>query len=889
MPALVGYAAAFSAAVSAWLVRGALAIQSSAPDASKVGILPPLWELGLFVLLAACVVFLLRPSSDRLLPLFATGLCILPWLPGVRSPALLMWTGPLGALVWAGAVTASVVAGQSRLAALLAKFNSAAIWTPSRAPFVASAAACAFFAVVAYGARGAVPLGDEPHFLIITQSILKDGDIRIENNHAQHDYEAYFSGPLQPDFWRRGQNGAIYSIHAPGLPALVAPAFFLGGYPGVVVFLVLVASLGAGLLWRLAYAISGRTSSAWFAVAATASATPVAFHSFTVYPDGPAGVIVLSGVWALFRLARISPSIPLGSARSWMLHGLALAVLPWMHTRLVALAGLLAIIILLRMPRTRDGLTRAAAFVSVPVVSAVAWFGFFFVIYGTPNPAAPWSSLVSSWRFIPGGLSGILFDQQFGALPYAPILLVGVVGWFVALGGRRRLALELALIAVPYMILTTQLWIWWGGGSAPARFWTPLFWLGGVPAAVAWSHAKTRATRGSAIGLLLVSALTTLGLAYAFGGRLAYNVRDGYAQWFDWLSPLTDLPLGLPSFFRLIERQSIYDLQILVVVAGVVAAFVALRWLDRRVRGTGAFALLMLSFYALAGMLVVTILWQANGSTGVRVTTAQLRLLDAARADGRIGVTYRGAFLRFSHSDVMLRDLRIGSPPRLTAGTEPAALVLPGWFPAGTYTLKAELPTDTPSSYDVRVLRAGAPILQATAPAAAPQLALTVTLPVDAPALILRGRGLRSAFLAPTHVATPRERFSVERATSARRYGSTIAWLMDRNAFDDPDGIWTAGRGAQTRLLLQPDAGPMVRLLVRNGPVANEATLSTEGGNWSWTMTFGPEEERETQVPVDPARGAVLLRVVSHGGFRPSEVDPGSHDTRLLGVWMSPR
>ena len=30
-----------------------------------------------------------------------------------------------------------------------------------------------------------VPSGDEPHYLIITQSLLKDGDLRIENNHQQ--------------------------------------------------------------------------------------------------------------------------------------------------------------------------------------------------------------------------------------------------------------------------------------------------------------------------------------------------------------------------------------------------------------------------------------------------------------------------------------------------------------------------------------------------------------------------------------------------------------------------------------------------------------------------------------------------------------------------------
>jgi hypothetical protein len=55
----------------------------------------------------------------------------------------------------------------------------------------------------------------EPHYLIITQSLLNDGDLKIENNHAQEDFRSYFGGRLRPDFLRRGQDGD-YSIHAPG-------------------------------------------------------------------------------------------------------------------------------------------------------------------------------------------------------------------------------------------------------------------------------------------------------------------------------------------------------------------------------------------------------------------------------------------------------------------------------------------------------------------------------------------------------------------------------------------------------------------------------------------------------------------------------------------------
>ena len=383
--------------------------------------------------------------------------------------------------------------------------------------------------------------------------------------------------------------------------------------------------------------------------------------------------------------------------------------------------------------------------------------------------------------------------------------------------------------------------------------------------------------------------MTTIGLAYAAGGSLAFNGRDGYARWFDWLSPMTDLPLGLPSFFRFIERQSIFYLQILVLVVPFLAAFITLRWLDRYVRGTGAFTLLLLTVYAAAGMLVLTILWRANDSAGVRTTAGQLRLLDAARDDYRIGVAYGGGFVRFSHPDAVLQDLRIETPPRLTVGSNAPALVLPGWIPAGRYRLAADVDRGAPSQFEVRVLSAGPAIVHAEVPTSAEFRGLTVTLPVDTPALILRGQGLHSGFLRPEHVATHRERFSVSRANSARRYGTTIVWFVDRNAFDDPDGLWTAGGGVAARVLLQPDAGTSVRLLVRNGPETNEVEFQNDESNWRARLTLDAGQEEEVEVPVDPARGAVLLRVVSRGGFRPSEVEPGSRDTRLLGVWLLPR
>jgi hypothetical protein len=872
------YAAAVCAAVALWLARGALAVQSAAPGAPRVGILPPWWELALFVLAAASAVFLLRPSRATVTPLFATLLMIAPWAPGVTAPWLLVWTGPLAAAVLLAAALATVWPWLARQASRVVRGTLV-----QRPPLLTACLAFLLFGIVAFGARAMVPTGDEPHYLVITQSLLYDGDIKIENNHARRDSASYFPGPLRPDYFVRGRNGAIYSVHAPGLSVLIAPAFLAGGYIATVVFLIVIASVGVGLAWHVAYELTGRAGAASYAAAAVTMATPIAFHTFAVYPDGPGGVLVLTGAWALFR-RELSP-------RALVWHGVALAALPWLHTRFAVLAGLIGVFILLRLPRTSEGLRRAAAFLAVPMVSGLAWFAYFWVIYGTPNPEAPYGDFMASqasWSFVTGGIAGVLFDQQFGSMLYAPVFAIAFAGWVVMLRHRRTLAVELAVLAIPYLVATTHLRMWWGGSSAPARFQVPILWLGAIGAAMAWAAARSRAARASALAALGVSAFSTLALAFVDGGRRAYNSRDGYSLWLDWLSPLGDLPLGLPSFFRWHGQEWVLHLQILFMLAFFAAAFLAVRIVDRLVRpATGTLGLFLLVAYAAAGMGTLRLLWWPNDSTGLRPAISQIDLLRAAADERRIGLAYSARFPHRVSPDAAVQTMRVESPVRMLVGDEPPALVLPGWIPAGTYELQLNVRGSAPAPYEVRVMRTDRPVLTGDARI---QASPVLTVPADLPAIIVRGSGLAASSLRPRHIFTRREKGGERRARSARRYGDTVVWYLDGNAFNEPQGFWVRG-AADSTVILQPDQRrrPAVRVLVRNGAVPNHVTLALEDGSWREPLELAPGSEREIEVPVSPKLGCAALRVASRDGFRPSEVDRGSADSRFLGVWIEPR
>ena len=71
---------------------------------------------------------------------------------------------------------------------------------------------------------------------------------------------------------------------------------------------------------------------------------------------------------------------------------------------------------------------------------------------------------------------GLLFDQKFGLLVYAPLYVLTAVGAWQLLREPRwktQTAAPLAL-AILYAAACAQLYIWWGGSSAPARFLVPI-------------------------------------------------------------------------------------------------------------------------------------------------------------------------------------------------------------------------------------------------------------------------------------------------------------------------------------------------------------------------------------------------------------------------------
>lgn len=896
-------AATLAAAVAAWLSQSTLAV--SGLEGSRIGLLPiSAFSIAIAVAAGVAVAALARAGAS-LVPVWLLALIVLPWLPLPVPAAFLIWAGSIRWLIWSGvalAMLATVPAGAHR-PRLEHSLNGVVAIARARPRFAAGALAFVIFAVAAWEVSPSVPGGDEPHYLVITQSLLLDRDLKIENNHKRGDYHAYYAGPLAPHYIRRGTNGEIYSIHAPGLAALVAPAFAVAGYRGVVLYLLLIAACGSALAWQLAWLASGRHAAAWFGWAAVTLSATTIFHSFTVYPDGVGGAIALTGVWALLRAEEERRT---GGTRllPWLLHGLALALLPWLHSRFALLAGSIGALVLLRLSLTKNPAGKAVAFLSVPAVSAVCWMGFFRAIYGVADPSAPYGATRDfSLAFIPGGLAGLLFDQRFGLIANAPVLFVGFAGLVMMLRmprvttpapdssglADRRLALELLFVMVPYLLTATSYAMWWAGWSAPARFANPAVPILAIPCAVAWNRIQNRASRAMAAGALALTAFLSCVLVLTDGGRLAYNTRETAALWLDWASRVTPLAAGVPIWFRGLEGVFARDLAVWAV------ALVLAWWCTRALAGStalrsrGRFLTAVIVVHVAAVMIAVTTVWWLHGVNGLVAAPAQLEVLRRVATEPRaVAVQVRPPRVLANERLLdMLRLELVVRPPTIAGGrTDSTVAVLPA-IPAGRYRVR--IGGGGPAGW--LMLGIGQDQFALWSEALTwPAPPIDIEFPVDVRALIIRGdenarRAVRRVAVEPISIVPASARLTDLIARRAVKYESVSVFFLDDRSFPEPEGFWVGGSRESTFVVQADRPQSSVDLHLRNVPEANRFTL--ESGQWREELTLAPGEDRVVQVPLGPGQRSALVRATSTSGFRPSESNPDSRDDRFLGVWIT--
>jgi hypothetical protein len=451
-----------------------------------------------------------------------------------RLPSLGLLRGPAAwVLVAVGALLAllRVVGGRRP------EWAGALGRTPSWRLLVAATAAYA--GVGLWHAGGLQVSGDEPHYLVMAQSLWRDHDLDLRDEYDGEEWAEFVPGPLRPHWGGARADGRPFPAHSPGLPLLLAPAYAALGREGCVLLMALAAAATALVCRRLALQLTGdetASGAAWLA----AAGPPLFFYSFHLYTEAPSALAAGSSLALLLG----APSV----AAAALAAGCA-AVLPWLHVKMIPAAAALGLVALVRL-RGRA----LAAFLAVAGAAAASFGLYYASVFGLPSPLAlyggvPADARVLTWRVLPG----LFLDRSFGLLPIAPVFLLALAGLPAVV--RRREAWPHALVGLAVLAPLLSWRMWWGGQCPPARFLVPMVPLLGVALALRLARARTGLARWFP-GLLLTGAV--LGVVAVAEPTARVLLNRGNRPTRLWAALSDGVPIGgyLPTLTHASERDA---------------------------------------------------------------------------------------------------------------------------------------------------------------------------------------------------------------------------------------------------------------------------------------------------------------------------------------------
>jgi len=270
--------------------------------------------------------------------------------------------------------------------------------------------------------------GDEPHYIMITQSLVEDGDFDLKNNFDEKTYHKYL--PIDLRFHGGEHNGKYRSFHLPGVSFLLIPFYWLFGVLGVgklippALYFRLAASVinaffALGLFLILKRKFPDRDITRFWLLFLIIF--PLIFHSIHLYPELPAAALLMFAYFFTFF-----------EKKNYLLTGLLLSFIPWFHVKYIPPLLVLAVAILYQLfkpfkPFDKEKIKKLVQFSIFPVISFILLVIYSKVLYGSYSPTDifPKESYWSvSWLLRLKVFLAYFLDQRDGLLFYSPVFFL---------------------------------------------------------------------------------------------------------------------------------------------------------------------------------------------------------------------------------------------------------------------------------------------------------------------------------------------------------------------------------------------------------------------------------------------------------------------------------
>jgi hypothetical protein len=336
-----------------------------------------------------------------------------------------------------------------------------------------------FLAVLPYERAVMPTASDEPHYLVIVQSLLRGHGLDLTATYDNQIYKDYYPDVL-PDRHVIQVGDAQYPIRDLGLPLLATVPFAIAGRTGVLFLMCLVGAALAAQLYMACRDLRIAHRPTLLAVAGASLAHPILGYTTQVYPELLAALAFVTAA-RLLRDGRATSPLRLAAASA------CLGALPWLSARAWFIA--LGVGIVLAYCALRPAERGARSRIPARIAAGAGPFALLVVVlasvdyrmFGIFMPNAGYYLIRDQQQvlaFTPHiGALGLLFDKVFGLIPRTPLYLVSAVGvlpmWRYA---RGTLLAALALGWLGYFVFVSDIAYWWADGSPPSRY-----LLAGIP------------------------------------------------------------------------------------------------------------------------------------------------------------------------------------------------------------------------------------------------------------------------------------------------------------------------------------------------------------------------------------------------------------------------
>jgi hypothetical protein len=388
--------------------------------------------------------------------------------------------------------------------------------------------------------------GDEPHNLVLINSLISDGDLNVRNNYQNahqggnqagrkfagwaidHHVSWYWRShfirwwqafemdrhrwnkdaqghpvpTLQKDSVHRPVNRREYSTHSPGLALLMSPFVVVFRNTQFVEPAALLCSCLVTILGLLAFMdlIRPYQPASFYVLAAGMTAylgSPLWHYGRTLYVESFLACFAIAAYAAVLRHNR------------YLLAGLLIAAGVLLKSPFFLFAVPLVVEALVR--RNWEQAYRC----TVPIL-----LSFGIVLLWNKKMHGEWLKFPdhAEWGNVTEGMLGLTFSWQHGLLLFSPIVLLGVIAlpeWFRR---NRRDAILMTSAAALYYCAIASRQGWWGGACYSARLILPIIPFLFAPLVVLFDTKLWRRDWRLRLGTGMVIAVSVLfGVIGAFG------------------------------------------------------------------------------------------------------------------------------------------------------------------------------------------------------------------------------------------------------------------------------------------------------------------------------------------------------------------------------------